>query len=289
MGGSVQMTDRYSPDIKEALHYLSAIKVRLELLYEHSTQDARLLEHLSDEVDWVDAEIERLRSTDAAETPSTLLTRARQFVADSGSDDDDSEVNAARNQLLAEMDAALTGNVAQPKQECRHPNKFGSGTCSTDGSGTLSWHCQACGASGHDSWGPMIQSTDLGGGPRDATGATSSRPNSSGLRSRASDVRAVEPATGDLAQPSWQLIETAPMDGTEIIGVFHRRYDEDGPATVYGPWTVAWDGRKWRSSWDGSEVISSESDFGTEYKGPDIDPTHWMPLPGVSIPSTEHE
>lgn len=63
------MTDRYSPDIKEALHYLSAIKVRLELLYEHSTQDARLLEHLSDEVDWVDAEIERLRSTDAAATP----------------------------------------------------------------------------------------------------------------------------------------------------------------------------------------------------------------------------
>ena len=87
------------------------------------------------------------------------------------------------------------------------------------------------------------------------------------------------------AQASWMPIGTAPMDGTEIIGVFHRRYDEDSPATVYGPWTVAWDGRKWRSSWDGSEVISSESDFGTEYKGPDIDPTHWMPLPGVSIPS----
>lgn len=104
---------RSSPDIKEALHYLSAIKVRLELLYEHSTQDARLLEHLSDEVDWVDAEIERLRSTVEAATPSTLLTRARQFVADSGSDEDDSEVNAARNQLLAEMDAALTGSVAQ--------------------------------------------------------------------------------------------------------------------------------------------------------------------------------
>lgn len=47
---------------KEAIHYLSAIKVRLELLYEHSTQDHRLLEQLSDEVDWVDAEIDRLRS-----------------------------------------------------------------------------------------------------------------------------------------------------------------------------------------------------------------------------------
>lgn len=87
----------------------------------------------------------------------------------------------------------------------------------------------------------------------------------------------------------WQDISTAPTDGTEIIGVFHRRYDEDGPATVYGPWTVAYDGRKWRSSWDGSEVIDNMSDFGTEYKGPDIEPTHWMPLPGVSIPSTDRE
>lgn len=85
----------------------------------------------------------------------------------------------------------------------------------------------------------------------------------------------------------WQPIETAPKDGTEVIGVFHRRYDEDGPATVYGPWTIAWSdwARKWRSSWDGSEVISCESDFGTEYKEPDIEPTHWQPMPSVSIPA----
>lgn len=79
----------------------------------------------------------------------------------------------------------------------------------------------------------------------------------------------------------WRPIGTAPMDGTEIIGIFHRRYDDDGPPTTYGPWTIAWDGRKWRSSWDGSEVIRRESDFGTEYKGPDIGPTHWMPLPAA--------
>lgn len=71
---------RSSPDIKEALHYLSAIKVRLELLYEHSTQDARLLEHLSDEVDWVDAEIERLRSTDAAATASSPIDAAWERI-----------------------------------------------------------------------------------------------------------------------------------------------------------------------------------------------------------------
>jgi hypothetical protein len=86
----------------------------------------------------------------------------------------------------------------------------------------------------------------------------------------------------------WQPIETAPKDGTEIIGLFHRRYDETTPPTIYGPWTIAYDGRKWRSSWDEQEVISYMSDFGTEYKGPDIEPTHWQPLPDTStVSSTE--
>lgn len=86
----------------------------------------------------------------------------------------------------------------------------------------------------------------------------------------------------------WQPIETAPRDGTEIIGIFHRRYDESSPPTTYGPWTVAWDGRKWRSSWDEQEVISYMSDFGTEYKGPDIDPTHWQPMPGAPRSPLRH-
>lgn len=78
---------------------------------------------------------------------------------------------------------------------------------------------------------------------------------------------------------NWQPIETAPKDGTEIIGVFFRRYDGVEQPTIYGPWTMAWDGRKWRSSWDGQEVISYMDDFGTQYKEPDIDPTHWQPVP----------
>lgn len=79
----------------------------------------------------------------------------------------------------------------------------------------------------------------------------------------------------------WQPIETAPRDGTEIIGLFYRQWDADSKPTIYGPWTVAFKRGRWRSSWDGSEVISSESDFGTEYKEPDIDPTLWQPMPAV--------
>jgi hypothetical protein len=65
---SVPITQPFT-GTEEAMHYLGAIKVRLELLYEHSTQDARLLEHLSDEIDWVDAEIDRLRSGGVAKAP----------------------------------------------------------------------------------------------------------------------------------------------------------------------------------------------------------------------------
>ena len=45
-----------------AIHYLSGIRERLESLYEFLPDDPRLREHISDEVDWVDAEIERLRA-----------------------------------------------------------------------------------------------------------------------------------------------------------------------------------------------------------------------------------
>ena len=76
----------------------------------------------------------------------------------------------------------------------------------------------------------------------------------------------------------WLPIESAPRDGSEIVGCYFKDWG-DGNVSRYGPWTVAWDGHRWRSSWDGSHVIEYMSDFGTEYKEPDLDPNLWQPLP----------
>lgn len=88
-------------------------------------------------------------------------------------------------------------------------------------------------------------------------------------------------AAGDA--PAWLDIETAPKDGTEIIGVHFEEWEDFKP-TLYGPWTIAFRSNKWRSSWDNSEVVNYMSDFGTEYKEPDCDPTHWQPLPVPPLP-----
>jgi hypothetical protein len=78
----------------------------------------------------------------------------------------------------------------------------------------------------------------------------------------------------------WQPIETAPRD-QEIIGCHYRPRDKSLPLAIYGPWTMEWNVRcqEWQPSWDGYSVIEHMSDFGTEYKSLDLQPTHWMPLP----------
>lgn len=86
----------------------------------------------------------------------------------------------------------------------------------------------------------------------------------------------------------WQPIETAPKDGTEIIGAFCRDYGSGNP-TTYGPWTIRWNGKEWISSWDGWRVISSQTDFGTDYHDPGIEPTHWVHLPEPPTPPKRNE
>ena len=76
----------------------------------------------------------------------------------------------------------------------------------------------------------------------------------------------------------WQPIETAPKDGTEVIGIYCREWDHF-EKTIYGPWTIAFKRGKWMASWDGWNIIESETYAGTTDKEPDMEPTHWMPLP----------
>jgi hypothetical protein len=77
---------------------------------------------------------------------------------------------------------------------------------------------------------------------------------------------------------TWQPIETAPKDGTEILG-FHFWEYGFGKPSVCGPWTMAFLRKNWMASWGGQPVIEYMSDFGTTYKETEMMPTHWMPLP----------
>ena len=84
----------------------------------------------------------------------------------------------------------------------------------------------------------------------------------------------------------WKDISTAPKDGTDIIGCYWCDWG-DGTTSYYGPWTMAWRHGKWVPSWDGATVIDYQSDFGTDYKTLDSNPSHWMPLPPPPAPKGE--
>lgn len=66
----------------------------------------------------------------------------------------------------------------------------------------------------------------------------------------------------------WQTIDTAPTDGTEILG-----WSQSG----YGVMHAVVRGIKSRVIWYGL----SESAYATDYEGcwEEMYPTHWMPLP----------
>lgn len=70
---------------------------------------------------------------------------------------------------------------------------------------------------------------------------------------------------------SWQPIETAPRDGTEILAVWFEHPDRPDYSIV------EWSERGWVGKCDGSKAIESEGYWGTKYRTPFV--THWMPLP----------
>lgn len=77
----------------------------------------------------------------------------------------------------------------------------------------------------------------------------------------------------------WRGIAEAPRDGTEVLGCSYKIWSEDQKPIIDGPCTMSFERGKWRSSWGGSEVLSYMSDFGSDYKDLDFEPTHWRPLP----------
>jgi hypothetical protein len=95
------------------------------------------------------------------------------------------------------------------------------------------------------------------------------------MRSRydliAEDLRAAY-ALGKSHATEWRPIADAPdeiKDGRTILA-----WD----SFALEPTTIRWIRDHWESCWDGSQVICSQSDFGTDYKDPGC-PTHYMPIP----------
>ena len=74
----------------------------------------------------------------------------------------------------------------------------------------------------------------------------------------------------------WMPIETAPRDGTEILGFWSYTYDGDGSPTI-GMRVVCWEthvlGGVAHSGWVDGDGMTSDGVY-----------THWQPLPEPPLP-----
>jgi len=80
------LTVRPAQCAPDTTHYLNAIRVRLETLYASAADDPRLREQLSDEVDWIDAQLSlSVTSTPAKGAPDWWIFEhqdGQRFFAD---------------------------------------------------------------------------------------------------------------------------------------------------------------------------------------------------------------
>jgi hypothetical protein len=81
-----------------------------------------------------------------------------------------------------------------------------------------------------------------------------------------------------LEKMTWQPIETAPTDGTEII--VSGPYSQDVAIVRFERHDSSGDPKmaRWACYSDGHHVIESESDFGTDYRYFEV-PYWWQPAP----------
>lgn len=81
---------------------------------------------------------------------------------------------------------------------------------------------------------------------------------------------------------AWQTMDTAPKDGTLILGAYASsgRFDADFSL-------ISWDGKDWAGYCDGERSIRAQGDCFTDYHEPYC--THWMPLPDAPSTSQSKE
>lgn len=69
----------------------------------------------------------------------------------------------------------------------------------------------------------------------------------------------------------WRPIETAPKDGTPVLGYCQPRYVESGKPMSFSYQAIIW--------WRGERYGDSQWKWRLHHSDSAVEPTHWQPLP----------